>query len=66
VCLCRQFKQGSLKMEIRAVSPKQRSDFGILPSERTVLPSFFNEREFEIFFELIKHQRQLPVFLGDF
>ena len=53
-------------MEIRAVSPKRRSDFGILPSERIVHPGFFNERELEIFFELIKHRRQLPVFHGDF
>jgi hypothetical protein len=53
-------------MEIRAVSPKRRSDFGILPSERIVRPGFFNERELEIFFELIQHRRQLPVFHGDF
>ncbi|MGD0553335.1 MAG: hypothetical protein ABSB25_11915 [Sedimentisphaerales bacterium] len=53
-------------MEIRAVSPKRRSDFGVLPSERIVPPGFFNERELEIFFELIQHRRQLPVFHGDF
>ena len=53
-------------MEIRAVSPKRRADFGILPSERIVHPGFFNERELEIFFELIQHRRQLPVFHGDF
>ncbi len=53
-------------MEIRAVSPKRRSAFGIVPSERIVQPGFFNERELEIFSELIQHRLQLPVFHGDF
>jgi hypothetical protein len=53
-------------MEIRAVSPKRRSDFSIFSSERIVHPGFFNERELETFFELIQHRRQLPVFHGDF
>jgi hypothetical protein len=61
-----QFKQGGLKMGIRAVSPKQRSDFGIAASEGIVLTGFFNERELEIFSELIQHRRQLPIFHGDF
>ncbi|MGB7581399.1 MAG: hypothetical protein WBL85_02985 [Sedimentisphaerales bacterium] len=53
-------------MGIRAVPAKRRSDFGILPSERVVPPGFFDERELGIFFELIKHQLQLPAFHGDF
>ena len=53
-------------MGIRAVSPKRRSDFGIAASEGIVLTGFFDERELEIFFELIQHRRQLPVFHGDF
>lgn len=53
-------------MGIRAISPKRRADFGIAASEGIVLTGFFNERELEIFFELIQHRRQLPVFHGDF
>ncbi|MGA2324170.1 MAG: hypothetical protein ABSG22_10025 [Sedimentisphaerales bacterium] len=53
-------------MESRAISPKQRADFSISASDGIVLTGFFNERELEIFFELIQHRRQLPVFHGDF
>ena len=53
-------------MEIRAVSPKRRSDFGVLPSERIVPLVSLMKGKLEIFFELIKHRRQLPVFHGDF
>ena len=53
-------------MGIRAISPKRRTDFSISASEGLVLTGSFNERELEIFFELIQHRRQLPVFHGDF
>jgi hypothetical protein len=53
-------------MGIRAISPKRRGDFSISASEGTVLTGFFNERELEIFSELIQHRRHLPVFHGDF
>jgi hypothetical protein len=53
-------------MGIRAISPKQRADYGCSPSDRTVICGFFNERELEIFSELIQHRCRLPVFRGDF
>jgi hypothetical protein len=54
-------------MGVRAVSQKRRTDFSFSDSEeRIVLTGFFNERDLEIFFELIRHRRQLPVFHGDF
>jgi hypothetical protein len=53
-------------MGIRAISPKRRADFGIAASEGIIITGFFNEKELEIFFELIHHRRQLPVFHGDF
>jgi hypothetical protein len=54
-------------MGFRAISQKRRADFSLSASEeRIVLTGFFNERELEIFFELIQHRRQLPVFHGYF
>lgn len=53
-------------MGIRAISPKRRADYGSLPSDRTVIGGFFNEKELEVFSELIQHRCQLPVFHGDF
>ena len=53
-------------MGIRSVSPKRRVDFGIAASEGIVLTGFFKEKELELFFKLIQHRRQLPVFHGDF
>jgi hypothetical protein len=53
-------------MGIRAISPRRRADYGSSPSDRTVIGGFFNERELEIFSELIQHRCQLPVFHGDF
>jgi hypothetical protein len=61
-----QFCQGGLKMGIRAIPPKRRSDFGISASEGFIPGGFFDCRELEIFSELIFHRRQLPVFHGDF
>ncbi|MGD0077011.1 MAG: hypothetical protein ABSB91_00130 [Sedimentisphaerales bacterium] len=53
-------------MGIRAVSPKRRADYGSSPSDRTVIAGFFDERELEIFSELIQHRCHLPIFHGDF
>lgn len=54
-------------MGIRAISQRRRADFSFSASEdRIVLTGFFNEKELEIFFELIQHRRRLPVFHGDF
>ena len=54
-------------MGFRAISQKRRADFSLSASEeRIVLTGFFNERDLEIFFELIQHRRQLPVFHGAF
>lgn len=53
-------------MGIRAISPKRRADFGIAASEGMVITGFFNEKDLEIFSELIQRRRQLPVFHGDF
>ena len=53
-------------MSIRVISSKRRSDFGDSSSEKIVPPGFFDERELGIFFELIRYQRQLPVFHGNF
>lgn len=53
-------------MGIRAISPKRRADYGSPPCDRTIISGYFNERDLEIFFELIQHRCQLPVFHGDF
>ena len=54
-------------MGFRAISQKRRADFSLSASEeRIVLTGFFNETDLEIFFELIQHRRQLPVFHGYF